>query len=76
MAGRPVAVVVYKRRQHVVNVFMWPSGNGDDERLSRAFQGYHLLRWRQSGLTVWTVSDVNAADLESLASLIRDVAGG
>ncbi len=75
VAGRPVAVVVYKRRQHVVNVFIWPSAR--DERQGPravAFQGYHLLRWTRSGLTFWAVSDVNEADLESLARLIQDAA--
>lgn len=70
IAGRPVAVVVYKRRQHIVNVFIWPAGAGDGQgQRALEFQGYHLLRWEQSGLTFWAVSDVNAADLESLARL-------
>ena len=75
IAGRPVAVVVYKRRQHVVNVFIWPSGNDDGHGVRNlAFQGYHLLRWVRSGLTFWAVSDVNGADLESLARLFQDSA--
>jgi anti-sigma factor RsiW len=73
IAGRPVAVVVYKRRQHVVNVFIWPSGNEAGQGLrTSASEGYHLLRWTRSGLTFWAVSDVNAADLETLAGLFRD----
>jgi anti-sigma factor RsiW len=73
IAGRPVAVVVYKRRQHVVNVFIWPSGNdvGQEPR-SPAPQGYHLLRWTRSGLTFWAVSDVSAGDLERLAQLFQE----
>jgi len=73
IAGRPVAVLVYHRRQHVVNVFIWPSGSDDDQGLrTLASEGYHLLRWTRSGLTFWAVSDVNAVDLESLAGLLRD----
>jgi anti-sigma factor RsiW len=73
IAGRPVAVVVYKRRQHVVNVFIWPSGNDAGQGLrTLASEGYHALRWTRSGLTFWAVSDVNAADLETLAGLFRD----
>ena len=29
IAGRPAAVLVYKRNQHIVNVFIWPSGKED-----------------------------------------------
>ncbi len=73
IAGRAVAVVVYKRRQHIVNVFIWPSGSDADQAPQTvAFQGYHLLRWQRSGLTFWAVSDVNAADLESLARLFQE----
>lgn len=75
IAGRPVAVVVYTRRQHVVNVFIWPSGPEADQGVrTLTFQGYHLLRWSGSGLTFWAVSDVNAADLESLARLFQGAA--
>ena len=35
-------------------------------------EGYHLLRWTRSGLTFWAVSDVNGADLDSLAGLFQD----
>lgn len=72
IAGRAVAVVVYQRRQHVVNVFIWPCGNEGGPALRHvAFKGYHLLRWTRSGLAFWAVSDVNGADLESLARLFQ-----
>jgi anti-sigma factor RsiW len=73
IAGRPAAVLVYKRRQHVVNVFIWPSGQHEAEALSNVtFDTYHLLRWSASGLTFWAVSDVSSADLESLARLFQN----
>jgi anti-sigma factor RsiW len=73
IAGRPAAVLVYKRRQHVVNVFIWPSGQHEAEALSNVtFDTYHLLRWSASGLTFWAVSDVSGADLENLARLFQN----
>jgi anti-sigma factor RsiW len=72
IAGRPVAVLIYRRRQHTINVFIWPSAKDDAEQpRPAAFEGYHLLRWSASGLTFWAVSDVNSADLESLAQLFQ-----
>jgi len=72
--GRPVAVLVYKRRQHVMNVFIWPSGSGPtrEEASSLELQGYHLLHWSRGGLTFWAVSDVNSSELENLAHLIQE----
>lgn len=75
IAGRPVAVLVYKWRQHMVNVFIWPSGGAGSQDLhSLAREGYHLVGWEKSGLTFWAVSDLNAADLENLARLFRGAA--
>jgi anti-sigma factor RsiW len=69
--GRAVAVLVYRRHQHLVNVFIWPTEDTDETPAVRAVQGYHLLRWSQSGLRYWAVSDLNAAELEMLAALLR-----
>ena len=72
IAGQAVAVLVYKRRQHTVNVFIWPSKTDETEGMrSATSDGYHLLHWVQSGLTFWEVSDVNGGDLESLAHLFQ-----
>jgi anti-sigma factor RsiW len=35
VGGRPVAVVVYGRRQHLINVFSWPSAGADEPILLR-----------------------------------------
>jgi anti-sigma factor RsiW len=75
VAGRPVAVLVYKWRQHTVNVFIWPSGGAASQDLrSLVREGYHLVGWEKSGLTFWAVSDLNPVDLENLAHLLRDAA--
>jgi anti-sigma factor RsiW len=73
IAGRPAAVLVYKRNQHIVNVFIWPAGKEEGQALRNAtYQGYRLLRWSGSGLTFWAVSDVNSTDMESLARLFQE----
>jgi anti-sigma factor RsiW len=70
VAGRPVAVVVYGRRQHVINVFSWPS-TGDAPEGAGAERGYHMLHWRSGGVERWVVSDLNPAELESFAALLK-----
>jgi anti-sigma factor RsiW len=73
--GRPVAVVVYGRRQHVINVFSWPAS--DDRAATpepRSRNGYNLERWRQGGVEYWAVSDLNSAELQTFAELLRRAA--
>jgi anti-sigma factor RsiW len=70
--GRPVAVVVYGRRQHIINVFSWPAG--DDGAASsgpRAQNGYNLEHWRDGAAEYWAVSDLNAAELRTFVALLR-----
>ncbi len=74
VGGRPVAVVVYGRRQHVVNVFSWPTGAADAGMSSGASHGYHALHWRAAGVEHWVVSDLNAVELGQFAALLRQAA--
>jgi anti-sigma factor RsiW len=69
--GRRVGVLVYMRRQHVVNVFVWPSsGSGDMEQRLIQMNGYNLVSWRRGGLAYWAASDLSAGELRQLVSLL------
>jgi anti-sigma factor (TIGR02949 family) len=71
--GRPVAVVVYGRRQHVINVFSWPADPARDvpTPAPESRHGYNMLRWRSGGVEYWVASDLNAAELRQFADLLR-----
>ena len=63
---RVVAAVVYRRRQHIINVFVWPAGAHEALPVELRHDGYNLLGWSQRGLQFWAVSDVDPADLQLL----------
>jgi anti-sigma factor RsiW len=72
LAGRRVAALVYRRRQHLINVFTWPAGSasaGSGARLAR--NGYNLLQWTDGPMTYWAASDVSAVELDRLRDLYR-----
>lgn len=70
--GRPVAVVVYGRRQHVINVFSWPADAGPEVSAAPAPRhGYNMLHWRSGGVEYWIASDLNAAELRQFGELLR-----
>ena len=67
--ARQVAVLVYKRRQHVISVFIWPSehpGIGPAEQR----RGYNMVRWGAAGLSYWAVSDLNTSELRDFSVLL------
>ena len=71
VGGRPVAVVVYGRRQHLINVFSWPAAGSDEPLTATASNGYTMYRWRSGGIEHWVVSDVNAAELKTFAAMVQ-----
>jgi anti-sigma factor RsiW len=64
--NRPVAALVYQRRKHFINVFVWP-GEAAATRpaMAMSHQGYQLLHWADPDFNYWAVSDVNANDLQT-----------
>jgi anti-sigma factor RsiW len=68
--GRQVAVLVYGRRKHVVNVFLWPTTDSDTSLQSGTQRGYNWIDWRKGGMEICAVSDVSPADLDELHKLL------
>jgi anti-sigma factor RsiW len=69
--GRPVAVLVYKRRQHVIDAYVWPAHESVGRtELSR--DGFQLARFGANGWGWWLVSDLNRNELDDLARLLGD----
>ncbi len=72
LGGRPVAALVYGRRQHVINVFLWPAGHGPAGGLAAVTrQGYHLLHWTTPDYAYWVVSDLGLPELRDFAGLVQ-----
>jgi anti-sigma factor RsiW len=65
--GRSVASVVYKRRAHIINLFVAPAdtrGLGSERGATiETLQGFNIRRWAFSNLAFWAVSDINAEEL-------------
>jgi len=68
--GRSVAVIVYTRRQHVINVYAWPTARGNDAPITSSSHGYNLIRLPRNGEELWIVSDLNRAELREFARLL------
>ncbi len=63
---RPVAAVVYGRREHKISVYSWPAAGATGapaSPVSSDVRGYHMMTWSADGLTYWAVSDLNRDEL-------------
>lgn len=67
--GKTVAAVVYHRRLHTVNVFIWHDGQAHE----RSFQkdGFTVAQWSQGGLRFAAISDVPSTELRQFEQLYR-----
>jgi anti-sigma factor RsiW len=72
LGNQPVAALVYQRRQHVINLFMWPAQSEvNSSETVTARQGYHLAHWQVSGMSYWAVSNLNQAELREFVRAMR-----
>jgi anti-sigma factor RsiW len=67
IGGKTVPAIVYKRRLHTVNLFVWP-GQDSSER-SFVKDGFAVREWSRNGLHFAAVSDIPAAELSQFEQL-------
>ena len=71
--GRSVAVLVYGRRKHFINVFVWPeSPNESANSATGTRNGYQWNYSRAHGMEFCAISDVSATDLHDLSELLQE----
>jgi mycothiol system anti-sigma-R factor len=67
-----VAALVYQKRKHFINLFIWPTTPEDSTAQTMVErEGYHLVHWSDGDFTYWAVSDVNVNDLQSFKHLFE-----
>jgi anti-sigma factor RsiW len=67
--GKTVAALVYGRRAHILNVFVWKATAPKEHIGSGQRQGYQWLAWRKDGFSFCAVSDTTPEDLQRLMQL-------
>jgi len=72
IGGKTVAALVYHRRLHTVNLFVW---RGNSRNRTEVEDGFALAEWSEDGLRFAAVSDIPLADLRQFEQLYRSRAG-
>jgi anti-sigma factor RsiW len=72
---RNVAALVYRRRKHIINVFIWPDQTEADQaaktQRTETIQGYNLIFWSHAGMDFCGVSDLNVTEMNQLQGLLE-----
>jgi anti-sigma factor RsiW len=61
--GQTAAALVFRRRLHAINVFIWPARDGAPLPRSASESGFSAEGWTHGGLNFLAVSEIPAAEL-------------
>jgi anti-sigma factor RsiW len=63
IGGRAVAALVYQRRQHFLNLFIWPEAAAEQLTTAKPQRGYNVIHWSSNGMAFWAVSEISEEEL-------------
>ncbi|MGA6975505.1 MAG: anti-sigma factor, partial [Pseudolabrys sp.] len=73
--GKSVAVIVYRRRVHVINLFVTQGvGMSLPGPKMETVQGFNIRRWTDQGLNMLAVSDINREELDEFGNKFEEAA--
>jgi anti-sigma factor RsiW len=67
IGGKTVAAIVYKRRLHTVNLYVWPEKDSSEQALIK--DGFAIREWSRNGLRFAAVSDIPPTELQQFETL-------
>jgi anti-sigma factor RsiW len=70
VGGSPVAALMYRRRLHWIDVFVWPAG---EQTAPANFErnGFREVSWTKDGFLFTAVSDLSGGELAAFAGLLK-----
>nr|NUR36960.1 anti-sigma factor [Sphingomonas sp.] len=71
--GKTVAAIVYHRRLHTVNLYVWPAKDAAERSFVK--DGFAVTEWSRNGLRFAAVSDIPQAELREFHKLFEQRSG-
>ena len=72
LGGETVAAIVYRRRQHIINLFVSRRQEGERRgEFGETRHGFNVRHWTEDGLDYWAVSDINAGELDEFCQKFK-----
>ncbi len=65
------AALVFHRRQHAINLFIWPSSRASIGSTTTTRDGYHVQTWTDRDLNFLAISEIPAAELNDFVAAYR-----
>jgi anti-sigma factor RsiW len=72
--GKVAPTLVYRRREHRIDVTELPPGKGGEKVALTSLDGFHVARWSDADRAYIAVTDLPASELADFAALFRQAA--
>jgi anti-sigma factor RsiW len=69
--GRLAAALIFRRRLHTINLFIWPASRATISSRDLTRDGYNTESWSQADLNFLAVSEIPASELAQFAAAFR-----
>jgi len=70
--NRNVAAIIYQRRKHYINLFIWPANTNPLHKRIYNQNGYHALGWTKSGMNYLAVSELGEKEFGEFVQMIQE----
>jgi anti-sigma factor RsiW len=70
--NRNVAALIYQRRKHYINLFIWPPDGQSLPGNLYEQNGYHVLAWTKAGMNYVAVSELGEQEFRDFVKMIQD----
>jgi anti-sigma factor RsiW len=67
IGGKMVAAIVYRRRVHIINLFVTAAPAERHPAITETANGFNIRHWSDDGVSLWAISDINAEELEEFS---------
>jgi anti-sigma factor RsiW len=72
IGGETAAAIVYRRRQHIINLFVSRRRETDRRgEISETRHGFNVRYWTEDGLDYWAISDINGGELDEFCQKFK-----
>jgi len=75
IGGKVVAVIVYRRRVHIINLFVMAGSTKQRSASIEMVNGFNIRYWSHDDLLLWAVSDINPSELEEFGDKFEAAVG-
>jgi len=70
--SQQAAVLVYKYKKHIINMFVTlPNNNLNLNSGTARLRGFNLISWKKSGMDFWVISDLSSDQLQLFTDIIK-----